>query len=413
MFKRSAKRGKRKALLNNPAALIVERRQPGSALSFLATLIFTLLCLTPAAHAHLLNMTELHLDASEPGRVVLRVRIDLGQSLMQPRSYWDMATAQQSEQAELLVPVTRRLTQGLTVRVDDRPVIAQLQSWQFEAASLGAISNPLTPQMAELIFALKSPALTANSTLEVSVGDSLEIPWPALLRVDSADLALPVSRLLTASERSSRPISLNAQSQASNTSALTGLALSFQRRLPGLSWIAVGFQHIIPSGLDHIVFVLGLFFLSTSLSTLIYQVSCFTVAHSLTLGLATLGFVSVPASIVEPLIAASIMYIAVDNLYRDSPGRWRLMIVTLFGLLHGLGFASALSELTLPEGSFFATLVLFNLGVELGQLTVLLVAFAALGWLRGWTGYYNRIARPATITIAGIGAYWLVKRVVF
>jgi hypothetical protein len=181
--------------------------------------------------------------------------------------------------------------------------------------------------------------------------------------------------------------------------------------VPGLSWLAIGFQHIIPWGLDHIVFVLGLFFLSTKLSTLFYQVSCFTVAHSITLGLATLGIVSVPASIIEPLIAASIIFIAVDNLYNHFLARWRLVVVTLFGLLHGLGFASALSELMLPAENFTMALLMFNLGVEAGQITVLALAFAAVGWLRSWTAYTERVARPATMTIAGVGTYWLIKRV--
>lgn len=377
-------------------------------------LLFAMLVLfTCESHAHLLNMTELHLDASDPRQGRLHVKIDLGQSLMQPEIYWRAVSADAAGQAQLIAPAVAQLARSIVISVDGELVKANLQSWQLEAVSLDAIINPITPQMAELVFALGASFSPEDEVLEVRIDDDFEVPWPALLRVDYAGAPLPVSRLLTASERSSRPISLNGNSAASDSATLAGLALAFQSWAPGLSWLVIGFQHIIPRGLDHIVFVLGLFFLSTRLSTLLYQVSCFTVAHSLSLGLATLGFVAVPASVVEPLIAASIIFIAVDNLHSELLARWRLAVVTLFGQLHGLGFAAVLSELILPAENFYSALLFFNLGVEAGQLTVLLLAFAAVGWLRNWTQYTNRVARPATVTIAGVGAYWLVKRVAF
>ena len=378
----------------------------------LGVLMFAMfVLLTSRAHAHLLNMTELHLDASEQEQPMLFVRIDLGQSLMRPEAYWRAVTAEVGQQSQLIAPAVEPFLQSLVISVDGQPVSAALQSWQLEAVSIDAISNPITPQMAELVFALDARFTPEDRMLEVRFDDNIEVPWPALLRVDYAGAPLPVSRLLTSNERSSRPISLTGTAAASDTSTLAGLALAFQSWVPGLSWLAVGFQHIIPRGLDHIVFVLGLFFLSTRLSTLLYQISCFTVAHSLSLGLATLGLVAVPASVVEPLIAASIIFIALDNLHSELLARWRLVVVTLFGLLHGLGFAAVLSELILPAENFYSALLFFNLGVEAGQLTVLLLAFAAVGWLRNWTQYTERVARPATVTIAGVGAYWLVKRV--
>lgn len=367
---------------------------------------------TTAAHAHLLNMTDMHLDASNPEAVALHVKIDLGQSLLSPETYWTAAQSAPERQYEIIAPAIVQLLDGLQVLVNGQRAVASLKSWNLEAASLEAIENPLSPQMALLTFDLgqlgtSSAAALNNAVIEVRISEHLEVPWPALLRLDSASRDLPISRLLTANDRSSRiiPLSADSAADASESSALAKLALSFQAWVPGLSWLAIGFQHIIPWGLDHIVFVLGLFFLSTKLSTLFYQVSCFTVAHSITLGLATLGIVSVPASIIEPLIAVSIIFIAVDNLYNHFLARWRLVVVTLFGLLHGLGFASALSELMLPAENFTMALLMFNLGVEAGQIAVLALAFAAVGWLRSWTAYTERVARPATMTIAGVGTY--------
>lgn len=141
------------------------------------------------------------------------------------------------------------------------------------------------------------------------------------------------------------------------------------------TYIPVGFDHILPKGLDHILFVLGLFFLSTRFTPLLWQVTAFTLAHTITLAMAVLGIVSVPASIVEPLIAASIVYVAVENIVSDKLHRWRPVVIFGFGLLHGLGFASVLGEFGLPEGQVIPALVGFNIGVEVGQLTVIALAF--------------------------------------
>ncbi len=177
-------------------------------------------------------------------------------------------------------------------------------------------------------------------------------------------------------------------------------------------YIPVGFDHILPKGLDHILFVLGLFFLSTKLRPLIWQVSAFTLAHTVTLALGALGLVSIPGSIVEPLIAASIVFVAVENLFTDGLNRWRPLVIFGFGLLHGLGFASVLEEFGLPSGQFIPALIGFNVGVELGQLTVIALAFFAVGYWFGQKPWYRQaIAIPASCAIAAIGAYWFVERV--
>ena len=368
--------------------------------------------LAPAtSSAHLLNMTEIHLDATQPNSVKLDIDIDLGQSLMTAEEYWSAASSDSNNQAEVLRPIASQIESGLQVKVDGSAVSFELDSWQLTASSLQAINNPFSPQMAQLFFRLEAP-IPADASVELLIDDQLEVPWPALVRVDHSASLLPTSRLLTERERSSRPIFFGEQAASTEGETLsTKAVLAVQALAPGLEWIALGFQHIIPRGLDHIVFVLGLFFLSTGVRQLVLQVSCFTVAHSLTLGLATFRIVSVPASIVEPLIAASIVCIALDNLHSEKIARWRLLMVTLFGLLHGLGFASVLSDLDLPPQDFLSSLLLFNLGVEVGQLTVLAIAFIAVGWMQRWAQYAKRVARPATITIAGIGAYWFIKRV--
>jgi hypothetical protein len=178
------------------------------------------------------------------------------------------------------------------------------------------------------------------------------------------------------------------------------------------SYVVLGFEHIVPKGLDHILFVLGLFFFSLKMRPLLLQVSAFTIAHTVTLAIATLGIVSVSPGIVEPLIAATIVYVAVENILFTRMTAWRTVIVFCFGLLHGLGFASVLGEIGLNPGRFISGLIGFNIGVELGQLAVILTAFLLVGlWFRDKPWYRSRISVPASCVIAAIGAYWFVERI--
>ena len=178
-------------------------------------------------------------------------------------------------------------------------------------------------------------------------------------------------------------------------------------------YIISGFEHIIPKGVDHILFVLGLFFYALRFGPLLAQVSAFTVAHTVTLALATLEIVSVPADIVEPLIAASIVYVAVENII--GSGRitaLRVAVVFGFGLLHGLGFASVLGDVGLQDSRFVVGLIGFNIGVELGQLAVIAIAFVLLALPFGKKDWYrSAIAVPASLAIAAVGAWWTYERV--
>ncbi|MDQ7074610.1 MAG: HupE/UreJ family protein [Gammaproteobacteria bacterium] len=176
-------------------------------------------------------------------------------------------------------------------------------------------------------------------------------------------------------------------------------------------YLVAGFEHILPKGLDHILFVLGLFLFSLTLRPLLWQVTMFTVAHTLTLGLAMNGWISLPAQVVEPLIAVSIAYIGFENVFRATLQRSRLLLVFVFGLLHGLGFASVLQEFGLPKEAFALALISFNIGVELGQLAIVSLAFLAVAlWWRDKIWYRARIVIPASLLIAVTGLVWAWQR---
>lgn len=175
-------------------------------------------------------------------------------------------------------------------------------------------------------------------------------------------------------------------------------------------YVVLGFRHIVPDGADHALFVLGLFLLSPRALPLAKQVTAFTAAHTLTLTLAVLGWVHVPAGLVEPAIAGSIAFVAVENLFTTRVGPWRLAAVFLFGLLHGLGFASGLAELGLPAGRLATGIGGFAIGVEAGHLAVIAAAFLLLGWTRSRPWYRTRVQIPCSVAIATVACWWIVTR---
>ncbi len=179
-----------------------------------------------------------------------------------------------------------------------------------------------------------------------------------------------------------------------------------------IEYTMLGYTHILPLGLDHILFVLGLYLLSSRMRPLLVQVTSFTIAHTVTLALGLYGVMQVSPAIVEPLIAVSIVYVAVENILTPRLTAWRPFVVFGFGLLHGLGFAGVLREIGLPPNDFLSGLVSFNIGVELGQLSVIAIAWFATGlWFSARPWYRARIVYPGSAAIAVIGLYWTIERV--
>ena len=182
-----------------------------------------------------------------------------------------------------------------------------------------------------------------------------------------------------------------------NAHAIADLS-KFSRTDVGLIYLKLGFTHILPLGLDHILFVLSIFFLNNQLKTIIWQATAFTVAHSITLGLAMYGFISPPTHIVEPIIALSIMFIAIENIISEQLKPSRIIIVFVFGLIHGMGFANVLTELGLPHN----------------QIAVIILAWFLIGkWFNKKSWYRIRIVIPISAIIAIIAIYWTIERTFF
>lgn len=179
----------------------------------------------------------------------------------------------------------------------------------------------------------------------------------------------------------------------------------------GLQYFVLGLTHILPNGFDHVLFVIGIFLLAAEWRSILAQVSTFTIAHSITLALTMYGVVSLPAQVVEPMIALSIAYVAIENVFVSDVKPWRLALVFSFGLLRGMGFAGVLRDIGLPRPSFLTALVTFNLGVEAGQLAVIAMAATAIAyWPRDRASYRRFVVQPASIAIALVGLFWTAQR---
>jgi hydrogenase/urease accessory protein HupE len=175
-----------------------------------------------------------------------------------------------------------------------------------------------------------------------------------------------------------------------------------------------GIHHIL-IGFDHIAFLIGLLLLGGTLRRLLVVVSAFTLGHSVTLSLAALGLVNVPARIVEPAIALSIVLVGADNLLARPGGRDARPLYALgFGLVHGFGFAGVLRETGLPAGALGWSLFSFNLGVEIGQLLVVAVVATALQALRARSAELGRrLTLAGSVAVAAAGAFWFIERIIF
>jgi hypothetical protein len=279
------------------------------------------------------------------------------------------------------------MARGLSITIDGTPVTPELDGLDIpETGDLEAARD------SELRFSVPVP----------EGAETVEVAWQAgygELYLRQSGVPRPYDGLL-AGGASTGPVQLLGGDQP-------GWFESF------LGYIFVGFDHIIPKGTDHILFVAGLFFFSTRLTPLLWQVTAFTAAHTLTLGLSASGIVSVPGSIVEPAIAASIAYVGIENVLSKGESRFRPWLVFAFGLLHGLGFASVLGDFGLPEGAFVPALLGFNVGVEFGQLAVLGVLYVLVALVMfKYPWYRTRVAVPMSIFIAVMGVLWFVERTV-
>jgi len=252
----------------------------------------------------------------------------------------------------------------------------------------------------------------ADGNLFMRASFEMTLPLdPALLQVDYTALLQPplqtVHRNLLKLTIPGRVevLSVLSAEQPTHEVRLREEPVSIWSQLGGFVWLGV--EHIW-IGYDHIMFLLALIVIGSRLGPLVKIVSAFTVAHSITLVLATFELVALPSRLVEAGIALSIVYVAAENFWlRDARHRWLLTFG--FGFIHGFGFASVLRDLGLPREGLIASLLGFNVGVELGQVAIVAIAFPAILWLSRQS-FHARAVQVLSAIILLFGLGWFVER---
>lgn len=386
---------------------------PGGGIKLALWLVLFLCASAVSASAHLPCLATAQVAVERDGKFTLDLTFDLPPFVLNvtPQAATDDAmnnwlNAPSNMLAASLSEAQSRFQKEFSVTTD---------------AGAGSLDKIIFPTVADLerydnsVAIVQLPVmmtLSAEGELPAKAR-SVSFRFPAVMDIVAVTVSRPgqdPATLVANAGETTVPIPLQLASVAANPPTRQAVAEP-SRWLVARQYLVLGYEHILPQGTDHILFVLGLFLLSCRLKPLLWQVTAFTVAHSITLGLAMYGVIRLPSSVVEPLIAASIAFVAVENICTPELKPWRPVVVFGFGLIHGLGFSSVLLSLGLPRQDFLTALLSFNSGVELGQLTVITAAFLVVGWWRrrGW--YRRAIVIPASALIAVTGLFWTVQRI--
>jgi len=363
-------------------------------MKLLRFLIFLLLCGT--LHGHVVLESELSLEVNGD-KVTGVAEGDPTDRLSEFRTFesvapWDLARLRMLEPKdwrEIEAEINRHWHERLTLLADGVPVTWTFQVEDFHRITPKFITEGMPEDPADFLGIIEATLPAGTKKVEAEWKDPKAMVL--MLTLGEGDNAR-LEPLLSGGR------ALVAERSAAAQQELQVVAT------PSLGkWVAVGFQHILPEGVDHILFVLGLFLLVPKWKPLLQQTLVFTLAHSLSLAAASLGWVKIPSNPVEITIAVSIAWVGVENLVVKSFHKWRLGLVGVFGLIHGLGFAGALADL-LPANQpdkLPAALFGFNVGVEFGQITVLLIAFACVGWM-GERFKYVKVSGSIVVALAGL-----------
>jgi hypothetical protein len=372
------------------------------------------------ARAHGLVFTRVEAMFARPGVVDFRIEYNLALALPQPAAYHPLTQSSVETQKAAVVRVLPLILEAMEFYAGDTRLELELQSFSMPKLPAEAFEDPAQDKSAELRFTAKLPAQAGPLVMVVPYAARVE--HPVLFAAGT-----PVNGVLARSwveEGPSEPFDWSqlkigpGGSEASPATTLRdGSVPPPTARAPWhvdfRTYLRLGFKHIVPDGLDHILFVLALFFLGQTWRKLVAQTTVFTLAHATTLFLSRYGVFNLPGQYVEPLIAFSIACIALENIWRPQLGPARLALVFAFGLVHGLGFAGSIAEVELPRDQFVMALLGFNLGVDAGQLFIIAVALLLVGWWRDKPWFRTRVTIPCCAAIAAVGLFWTIQRIFF
>jgi len=361
-----------------------------------------ILCVSPLVGAHTMMMTQVLVSFGQPDAVDVKIDVDLTLLLGSPERYYEVATESPERQKKDLERIVPKVTENLQLFVGQQRLQLVFRGFSAAKAQQADYLDASMSKLSTLTFVAALPAGAGPLKLVVPFGAEVDYPVAYTVQIPSAHLS--VTRWVEEGVHESDPFVWAGKVLTFNPDALP-----WPRQLA--LYLRLGFRHIVPEGADHILFVLGLFFLGITWRKLLSQTTVFTVAHATTLFLSTYGIFSLPSRYVEPAIALSIAFIAIENVIKPRLGPGRLAIVFGFGLVHGLGFASSLSDIPFPKTDFIVALLGFNFGVDLGQLFVIALAFLAVGGFRNRPWFRRGIAIPCSLAIAAVGLFWGIQRI--
>lgn len=355
----------------------------------ITALLLALVMLPAGAWAHALSFSKAELRVTKAGEAMLTLRLDL-RRLVTGDGEGDLSEAEFSALYGVATPAREQLRARVTGDLSGAALL-YFGGRQLKSAVVLPEREPAAGDEAEVVLRTTVPPGSGGLGLRVNEG------LGAVSLSAWVDQVQVMDRVPVPPGGAPKPIAVNIEAESGART--------------GLRYVQLGVLHIVPLGLDHILFVLALCLLSLRWRPALLQATAFTVAHSITLALAVTGAVALPASVVEPLIALSIALVALENLVSREARWWRLGLVFSFGLLHGLGFAGVLRELGLPAGRLAVALLSFNAGVELAQVAIIAAAFGVAAiWQR--TGLLAEVPmrKRLSLGIAVVGVFWTVER---
>jgi hypothetical protein len=379
----------------------------------------------PAApsFAHSLTITQVLVSFDHPGKVDVKIDIDLTNTIGSPDKYYALTAKKPAAQRDAINALIPGVLDGLQLYIGGVRLRPELQRFGLPKLSHDQFLDPATDHFTTLDLVAELPLSREPLRLVVPPDAVVDYPVAFVVQIPSAHVS--DTRWIEDTATESEPFDWSdaaprdVPGMRATPQPDTAVQQPHVVDVDSMPWprqlamyLHLGFRHIVPVGTDHILFVLGLFFLGITWRKLLAQTTVFTIAHATTLFLSTYGIFSLPSKYVEPAIALSIAFIALENVFSPRLGVGRLAVVFCFGLIHGLGFASSLSEVPFPKHQFMVALIGFNFGVDAGQLFIILLAFLTVGWFRNRPWFRARIAIPCSVAIAAVGVFWAVQRIV-
>ncbi len=384
------------------------RRILSSGKWFLAALLAAVFLQAQQAQAHLLNMSNVHVALVGKQRVVVTAELDLTRTFGSSEAYFRASQVPRPADDAAIAGALASAADAIELRAGDAPIVLTATAIEFEKLPRSDYLSTLQWPRATMTLtgALPEDASPVDDGIRIRFSDTFIFEEPIATTLQSDVDQATTSRWLVTFQSS--PVL-----KAPLWFAIAGLAESEARSAAAspvfAEYAKLGFWHIVPDGIDHLLFVLALVLAARTARTLLVVLSLYTLAHSLSFAAAALGWLPTAMLRVEPLIILSILVTALLNLRDRAASSSAALLVFGFGLLHGLGFANALAGSGLPTEQRLVSLLGFNLGVEAAQL-LWVALLLPIWWCQRYPWFGSRVRKPLSVGIAVIALWWLISR---